>query len=128
MKNYLLLVLAIGLMCSCHDSAHSNNYDSEKSVDDNYSVRTEEHQKKPVRTVSVIAEVFHVIPHTYDGGSSIKDANRTTTISLTIYDDGSVFMSGGDFNGGWVRYSRLSGYEYECNSTGGDVYAFNYDF
>lgn len=138
--------MATGLICSCSGPKSSKSYDSESSnyetsESSNTGYESEnsdyrepessnssiEHREITYRVVSISAEVFHLI-YNYDGSGTLKDANRTKTISVRIYDSGSACLVGSSpSEGGIVRYSKLPGYEYECNE-GNEWYAFNYDF
>lgn len=127
--NRLTLLFAVAIVLnSCNlkgdNDSQSNNTSAQQYETTSAEPVQTEPTKKLTRTISVEAEVFHVI-NNYDGTYTDKDANRTQIIKLDVYDDGSMFMQGGDPYGGWVRYSKKDGYEYECNRTGGDVYAFN---
>jgi len=78
---------------------------------------------KIIKKVTVRAEVFHFIDN-LDGTGSYKDAHRKEDIVIDVYENGEMYLSKGLLS--IVRYSRLSGYEYECNIHN-DIWAFNYD-
>lgn len=123
MNKILTLIMAIGLMCSCHETRQSNNYQSDNSnKEKGYSADTVAiRQKELVRIVYRTAEVFHLVYE--DDGIYYKDANRTKEIAIHVYDDGTADLNGGGFEK-QVMFSRLDGYEYQCFN-GPDVYAFN---
>ena len=83
---------------------------------------TQQPTKKVINTIHVRAEVWRVVQEGTNWYE--KDAHRKETIELNVYDDGSMFYTSGDGIGGWVRFSRLPGYEYECNNSS-TTYSFN---
>lgn len=122
MKKILIICFCILPFVACN---HQNNQQAEKpNTDKEEKTISQEPTKKRIGSFTLEAELFHVIGHP-DGSAIIKDAHRTETIELNEYDDGSLYMTGGDHIGGWVRYSELDGYEYECNDTHNNIYAFN---
>lgn len=124
------ITLLLLLSCGNHNNSVEAN-DSTNSFDTSYYETEREAHKKLspqtknlVRTVTIDAEVFHVV-YDLDGTAYAKDANRTQPIQIDVYDDGMGFLRGGDRLGGWVRYSKNTDYEYECNPTGTTFYAFD---
>lgn len=112
-----ILLLVLALLLSSSSFSASSYFPSE----------IEENKKAYVTSLAINAEVFNLI-QSYENGKIryyLKDANREERITIYFYKDGSMFLKGGDSYGGWVRYSSISGYEFECNRTGGPTYAFN---
>ncbi len=123
-KTSILFTCLLSLVLASCQKENKTDYSNESQIN---TPLHEEPEKRLVGSITVDATIFHVIPN-YDGTSTLKNSNKTRSITLNLYDDSSAFLQGGDLIGGWVRYSKLSGYEYECNYSGGDVLAFNYDF
>ena len=120
MKKYLILLALPLLAFRCSDSGKSVT-----STNDVQIQQTTQSEKKVQNTVTVNAEVYHSVAMNDGSGMyEIKDANRKEQIRINIYDDGTMFMVGGDMIGGQVRYTRIPGYEYEANNSH-SIYAFN---
>ena len=116
MKNIIVALLFI--VCGCNDG---KNKSSQNENTPNYTPSKPIEQKKSVKKFRVKAEVFHYIDN-YDGTHIVKDANRKEEIEIVIYEDGSMYCSQG--MPPYVRYTDISGYEYECNRNN-DIWAFN---
>lgn len=117
MKKIIVFIIC-AILCSC-DSSKRKEVGTE-----NMEAPTPEQTKsepKIVDRVTVMAEVFHYIDN-YDGTHIIRDANRKEKIEIIIYDDGLMYMANALHS--IVRYSSISGYEYECNIHN-NIWAFN---
>lgn len=120
MRKYLILLALPLLAFRCSDAGKSS-----APTNGGQTQQTSQSQKQVQSTVTVTAEVYHSVPMNDGSGMyEIKDANRKEQIKINIYDDGTMFMVGGDMIGGQVRYTRISGYEYEANNSH-SIYAFN---
>ena len=120
---FVVIALIIGgifLYKDKQQSAHRENDNDGENVDSTVYYEPQKPAQIAVHTTYVEAEVFHFINY-YNGSGHIKDANRTITVRITEYSDGTLSCS----HGGSVRYSDLPGYEYECND-GNNIFAFNY--
>ena len=110
MKKIIVFIIC-AILCSCDSSKRK-----EVSTENMEAPTPEQTKSEPkiVDRVTVMAEVFHYI--------DIKDANRKEKIEIIIYDDGLMYMANALHS--IVRYSSLSGYEYECNIQN-NIWAFN---
>lgn len=117
MKKIIALVVCV-IMCSC-DSNKSEQRRTGKTEDPT-PVQTKPEPKIVDRAI-VMAEVFHFIDN-FDGTHTIKDANRKEKIEILIYEDGLMYLANALHS--VVRYSKISGYEYECNIQN-NIWAFN---
>lgn len=124
MKLIQFLIIVLFLMSCSNNNTTSTSNNQEEQTDTSPIVEPVEQEKRLVGIATIEAEVFHTI-NNYDGTYTDKDAGRTELIKIDVYEDGSCRLEGGDPIGGIVRYSKKPGYEFECNRTGGDVYAFN---
>lgn len=119
---YFILTMSVATVLSCNGNQNKQQY----SIEDNSQIPVQ-NQSAPssiiTKKVTVRAEVFHFIDN-LDGTGIYKDAHRKENIVIDVYDNGEMYLSKGLLS--IVRYSRLSGYEYECNIHN-DIWAFNYD-
>lgn len=125
MKKYFLcflLTVSVFVVSSCNQNNNKQVSSSENNtptpVQDQSTPRS-----KITKKLTVRAEVFHFIDN-LDGTGTYKDAHRKENIVIDVYDNGEMYLSKGLLS--VVRYSKLSGYEYECNIHN-DIWAFNYD-
>ena len=115
------MVLFMFPSCSWNQSEQTTHVEDTQTQQ---SVQNQPKQSSKItKKVTVRAEVFHFISN-LDGTGYYKDAHRKEDIIIDVYDNGKMYLSKGLLS--IVRYSRLSGYEYECNIHN-DIWAFNYD-
>lgn len=125
------IVSLIVIICiSCDFSTNKVNNNSSKEEVNNtpsYDEMYKNTQTAPTvtKTFNVEAKIYHFIGTAYDGYE--KATNKTITLKISMYSDGSVYCTSVRSDGFFslpIRYSRTEGFDYECNN-GNVIYKFN---
>nr|DAR52438.1 MAG TPA: chitin synthase regulator [Caudoviricetes sp.] len=112
----------IWLLIKCDFNANDkiNNTTTKEVVND-----TPNPTPTVTKTFNVEAKIYHFIGTAYDGYE--KATNKTITLGISKYSDGSVYCTSIRSDGFFplpIRYSRTEGFDYECNN-GNIIYKFN---